>query len=116
MSEFSRKYFELRKESVEHIINFLKSNGSRFDYATLEDIESEDFFIEIANELPQASYVGKMEYIDYYAITSVTLENETLWFNGINLGEDSDEYNFGVTEVDVACLCDCADLLIIKEK
>ena len=115
MSEFIGKYENLRKESVEYITNFLKNNGGRFDYVTQEEIESDDF-IEISYELPQATLVGRMEDVYYYAITSVILEKDKLWFNGICVDEDSDEYNFGETEVDVACLCDCADLLIIKEQ
>jgi hypothetical protein len=115
MSEFIGKYENLRKESVEYITNFLKNNGGRFDYVTQEEIESDDF-IEMHHELPQATYVGKMEYTDYYAITSIRFEKDNIWLNGVNVGNDNDDYTFGAYEVDVACLCDCADLLIIKEK
>jgi hypothetical protein len=53
-----------------------------------------------------------MDYTDYYVIVSITLEkDENLWFGGMCLGEDSDDYYFGETEVDLACLCDSADLL-----
>jgi hypothetical protein len=114
MSDFIRKYQELRDDSTKYIVEFLKNNGGRFDFATTEEIESDDF-TDVAWQLPQATYVGKMEYTYYYAITSITLENDNLWFNGVCIGEDSDEYNFGVTEMDVAGLCDCADLLIVKQ-
>jgi hypothetical protein len=115
MSEFIGKYENLRKESVEYITNFLKNNGGSFEFISQEEVESEEFY-EIAYELPQATYVGKMEYTDYYAITSIRFEKDNIWLNGVNLGNDNDDYTFGVYEVNVACLCDCADLLIIKEK
>jgi hypothetical protein len=115
MSEFIRKYGELRDESMQYITDFLKNNGGYYEFINPEEIELEDFS-DMAHQFPQATYVGSTENTYYYTITSVTLEDETLWFNGINFGEDSHEYNFGVNEVDVACLCDCADNLIIKEK
>jgi hypothetical protein len=115
MSDFIRKYGELRDECVKYITDFLKENGGRFEFATTDEIESDDFTDDVAWQLPQATYVGKHEYTHYYAITSITLENDNLWFNGVNIGEDSDDHNFGVTEMDVAGLCDCADLLIVKQ-
>jgi hypothetical protein len=113
MSDFIRKYGELRDECVKYITDFLKENGGRFEFATTDEIESEDF-TEFAWQLPQATYIGKHEYTTFYAITSITLENDNLWFNGVSIGEDSDDYNFGVTEMDVAGLCDCSDLLTSK--
>jgi hypothetical protein len=114
MSKFIEKYENLRKESVEYISNFLKNNGGSFEFISQEEVESEEFY-EIAYELPQATYVGKMEYTDYYAITSIRFEKDNIWLNGVNLGNDNDDYTFGVYEVDVACLCDCADNLIVKQ-
>lgn len=110
---FVTKYQELRDECVKYITDFLKENGGRFEFATTDEIESEDF-TEFAWQLPQATYIGKHEYTTFYAITSVRIENDSLWFNGVSLGEDSDEYSFGSTEVDLACLCDCSDLLTLK--
>ena len=114
MSKFINKYEDLRKESVEYIINFLKENGGRFEFASQEEIESENFS-DTSWDYPQATLIGRNEYTYYFTITSITLEKGKLWFNGICINEDSEEYNFGETEVDVACLCDCADLLTIKE-
>jgi len=114
MINFIKKYEELREESTKYIVEFLKNNGGRHDFTTQEEMESDDFS-DVAWQLPQATYVGKHEYTSYYAITSITLENDVVWFNGICIGEDSDEYNFGLLEMDVAGLCDCADLLIIKQ-
>ena len=112
MSDFTRKYQELRKESLEYIKDYFKKNNiTRYEFATEEDIESEDFS-DNQWEYPQATLVGKMDYTDYYVIVSITFEkNENLWFGGMCLGEDSDDYYFGETEVDLACLCDSADLL-----
>lgn len=115
MTSFVRKYEELRNESVEYITNFLKNNGGSFEFISQEEVESENFY-EIAYDLPQATYVGKMEYTDYYAITSIRFEKDNIWLSGVNLGNDNDDYTFNVFEVNVACLCDCADLLIVKEK
>jgi hypothetical protein len=115
MSDFTRKYLELKKESLEYIKEFFKKNNiTRYEFATLEEIESENF-ADNQWEYPQATYIGKHEFTDYYAITSITLENDNLWFNGVCVGEDSEDYNFGELEVDVACLCDSADLLIVKQ-
>ena len=114
MSDFTRKYQELRDESTKYIIEFLKNNGGRYEFATQEEIESDDFS-ENQWDYPQATYIGKHDFTYYYAITSITMENDVVWFNGVNIGEDSDDYNFGITEMDVAGLCDCADLLTIKQ-
>ena len=111
MSYFTKKHLDLRKESLEYIKDYFKNNNiTRYEFATEEDIESDDFSDNQWN-YPQATYVGNMDYTYYYVITSITFEEDILWFNGICVGEDSDEYNFGETEVDVACLCDSADLL-----
>jgi len=114
MSEFIRKYGELRDEAVKYITDFIKNNGGRYEFVTTDEMEKDDFS-DFAWQLPQATYVGKHEYTYYYAITSITLEDDNLWFNGVSIGEDSDDYNFGVTEMDLAGLCDCSDNLIIKE-
>lgn len=111
MSEFTRKYLELKKESLEYIREYFKKNNiTRYEFVTQEDIESEDFS-DNQWEYPQATYITKHEFTNYYAITSITLEDGNLWFNGVCVGEDSEEYNFGELEVDVDCLCDSADLL-----
>ena len=114
MSDFIRKYQELRDESIKYITDFIKNNGGRYEFVNPEEMEKDDFS-DFAWQLPQATYVGKHEYTYYYAITSITLEDDNLWFNGVSIGEDSDDYNFGVTEMDLAGLCDCSDNLIIKE-
>lgn len=114
MGQFTERYGQLRVDSEDYIINFLKNNGGRYEFATQEEIESDDFS-DNQWDYPQATYIGKHDFTYYYSITSITLENDVLWFNGICVGEDSDEYNFGSSEVDVACLCDCADLLTIKQ-
>ena len=114
MTNFTKKYQELRDESTKYIVEFLKNNGGRFEFATQEEIESDDFSDNLWN-FPQATYIGKHDFTYYYTITSITLEDDVVWFNGICVGEDSDEYNFGLLEMDVAGLCDCADLLTIKE-
>ena len=113
MSKFINKYEDLRKESVEYIIDFLKENGGRFEFASQEEIESDEF-VDYAWELPQGYRVNKYETYCSYAITSVTLEDDNVFLNGVRLDEDSDDCVFGVYEVDVACLCDCADLLVKK--
>ena len=110
MSDFTRKYQELRDESTKYIVEFLKNNGGRYEFVTTEEIESDDFSDKLW-DYPQATYIGKHDFTYYYTITSITLENDNLWFNGVCVGEDSDDYNFGETEVDLACLCDSADLL-----
>ena len=115
MTGFIGKYEDLRNESVKYITDFLKNNGDRFEFVSQEQIESDDF-IGYAWELPQAYLVNKYETHCSYAITSIRFEKDNIWLNGIRLDEDSDDYTFGVYEVDVACLCDCADNLIIKEK
>jgi hypothetical protein len=115
MSDFTRKYLELKKESLEYIKEFFKKNDiTRYEFATLEEIESENF-ADTQWEYPQATFITKHEFTNYYAITSITLEDDNLWFNGVCVGEDSEDYNFGELEVDVACLCDSADLLTIKQ-
>jgi len=111
MGVFANKYFDLKKESLKYIEDYFKNNNlTRYEFATLEDIESEDF-ADNQWEYPQATLVGKYDWTNYYAITSITLEKDNLWFNGVCVGEDSGDYNFGTSEVDVACLCDCCDLL-----
>ena len=114
MGQFTERYGQLRVDSEDYIINFLKNNGGRYEFATQEEIESDDFS-DNQWDYPQATYIGKHDFTYYYSITSITMENDVLWFNGVCMGEDSDEYNFGSSEVDVACLCDCADLLTIKQ-
>ena len=114
MGQFTERYGQLRVDSEDYIINFLKNNGGRYEFATQEEIESDDFS-DNQWDYPQATYIGKHDFTNYYAIVSITLEKDNLWFNGVCMGEDSDEYNFGSSEVDVACLCDCADLLTIKQ-
>ena len=113
MINFIKKYEELRDESTKYIVEFLKNNGGRYEFATQEEIESDDFSDNLW-DYPQATYIGKHDFTYYYTITSITMENDVVWFNGVNIGEDSDDYNFGITEMDVAGLCDCADLLTIK--
>jgi hypothetical protein len=113
MSNFVGDYQELTRKAVKYITNFIKENGGRFEFVTTDEIESEEF-TEFAWQLPQAIYVGKHDYTYYFAITSITLENDNLWFNGVSIGEDSNDRNFGVTEMDLAGLCDCADSLKIK--
>lgn len=116
MSYFTRKYLELKKESLEFIKEYFnKNNITRYEFATQEEIESEDFS-DNQWEYPQATFITKHEFTNYYAITSITLEDGNLWFNGVCVGEDSEDYNFGELEVDVACLCDSADLLTSNNK
>jgi hypothetical protein len=114
MSDFTRKYQELRDDSANYIVEFLKNNGGRYEFATQEEIESDDFSDKLW-DYPQATYIGKHDFTYYYTIISITMENDVVWFNGVCMGEDSDEYNFGLLEMDVAGLCDCADLLIVKQ-
>ena len=115
MTSFIGKYEDLRNESIKYITDFLKNNGGRFEFFSQEQIESDDFY-EYAWELPQAFFVSKYEIYCPYAITSITLEKDNIWFNGVDLRDSEDDYSFGVHEVDITCLCDCADNLIIKEK
>ena len=114
MGQFTERYGQLRVDSEDYIINFLKNNGGRYEFVTQEEIESDDFSDKLW-DYPQATYIGKHDFTYYYTIISITLENDVVWFNGVCTGEDSDEYNFGLLEMDVAGLCDCADLLIIKQ-
>ena len=113
MGQFTERYGQLRVDTEDYIKDFLKKNGNRFEFANQEEIESDDFS-EFAWQLPQATYVGKHEYTYFFAITSITLENDNVWFNGVSIGEDSEDHNFGTSEVDVACLCDSADLLTLN--
>lgn len=116
MSYFTAKYLELRKESLEYIREFFKKdNITRYEFVSPDEIESDDF-TDNHWQYPQATVVGRHEHTYYYTITSITLEDGNLWFNGVSIGEDSDDYNFGETEVDVACLCDSADLLTSNNK
>jgi hypothetical protein len=115
MKKFNKEHEDLRKSSVEYITNFLKENGGRFEFMTQEEMEDDDF-MEQAWQLPQAFLVNKYQTHCSYAITSVTLEEDILSFNGINLDDDGSEYSFSVYELDLGCLCHSADSLIIKEK
>ena len=115
MSKFIEKYENLRKESVEYISNFLKNNGGSFEFMSEEETQADDFMVQ-AWELPQAYLVNKYQTHCSYAITSIRFEKDNIWLNGMNIDDDGNDYTFGVYEVNVACLCDCADNLIIKEK
>ena len=109
MENFLNKYSILRNESLNHIKDKLKVIN-RFELATKEEIESDDF-VDTAWELPTNQLVNRYGYSDTFAITRVTLEDGNLWFNGVNTGEDDDEYLFGENELEVGTLCEIADFI-----
>jgi tRNA-dihydrouridine synthase len=111
MKNFSQRYFDLQKDSIKYITEFLEQHENKFIMATEEDMEDEDFF-ERAWEFPQATYVGKHDYTYYYAIYKVALEDGKVFFHGISINDENrDQYVFGVAEVDLACLVDAAALM-----
>jgi hypothetical protein len=107
MGNFSDKNMELRRECLNFLKEVLVKNGGRYDFATQEEQESEDFE---AWDLPIASKVDKYEDNYDYGITSITLTGE-IWFHGVCIGEDSDEYAFGEYEIQTGTLCDLCDLI-----
>ena len=109
MENFLNKYSILRNESLNHIKDKLKVIH-RFELATTEEIESDDF-VDNAWELPSNQLVNRHGYSDTFVITRVTLEDGNLWFNGVNIGEDDDEYLFGENELEVGTLCEIADFI-----
>ena len=109
MENFLNKYSILRNESLNHIKDKLKIIH-RLELVTTEEIESDDFG-DTAWGLPTNQLVTKHGYSDTFAITSISLEDGILWFNGINIGEDSDDYLFGENELEVGTLCEVADFI-----
>jgi hypothetical protein len=109
MENFLNKYSILRNESLNQIKDKLKIIY-RFELATTEEIESDDFG-DTAWELPTNQLVNRHGYSDTFAITRVSLEDGILWFNGVNIGEDSEEYLFGENELEVGTLCEVADFI-----
>ena len=87
MGQFIDKYNDLRIESLKYIKDYFKNNNiTRYEFATQEDIESEDFS-DNQWDYPQATYIGKMDYTDYYAITSITFfpDNGTFTSGSISI-------------------------------
>lgn len=105
MEKFTVRYEQLRSDCIKYIIKSLKKNNNNVVFATEEEIESDDFDMW---DYPQAIYIGNNDYT-YYTIVGITLDKGRIWFNGVCV--DGDSYNFGETEVDIACLCDCCNLL-----
>jgi len=109
MENFLNKYNILRNESLNHIKEKLKIIQC-FELATAEQIESDDFG-DTAWELPTNQLINRHGYSDTFAITRVSLENGNLWFNGVVIGEDSNEYLFGENELEIGTLCEVADFI-----
>jgi hypothetical protein len=110
MDSFVERNDGLRRECLDFITKTLSDNGNKYEFVEEEFIQSEDFD-DVKYDLPVATYLGKHDYTYYYAITSITLDNGNLWFNGICIGEDSDEYNFVQAELETGTLCDVADMV-----
>ena len=114
MKNFVSKHEKLKKECIQYIKSFLEQNGNRFDFMSPKEIESDDFDYYVW-DLPQANFVGKHGFLYNYGITSVTLERDNLWFNGVIAFSDEDsDHSFSESEIELGDLCACADLLIIK--
>ena len=110
MSSFVERNDGLRQDCLNFIKKFLSDNGNKYEFVEEEYIGSEDFD-EVFWELPQVSNIGKHDYHYQYGIVGITLDNDKLWFNGVCIGEDSDEYNFVEIELETGTLCDVADMV-----
>jgi hypothetical protein len=108
MGNFFDKNMELRRECLNFIKEAVIAKGGRYEFATQEEIDSDDFEVW---DLAIVSKVDKYEDNYDYGITSITLERDSLWFNGLCHGEDSSDYCFGESEIETSTLCDIADMV-----
>ena len=108
MGNFFDKNMELRRECLNFIKEAVIAKGGRYEFATQEEIDSDDFEVW---DLAIVSKVDKYEDNYNYGITSITLERDSLWFNGLCHGEDSSDYCFGESEIETSTLCDIADMI-----
>jgi hypothetical protein len=114
MANFVKRHEELKEECAQYIISFLEQNGNRFEFISQDEIESDDFDCYVW-DLPQVNFVGKHGYLYNYGITSVTLERDNLWFNGVIVfSDEGSDHSFSESEIELGDLCACADLLIVK--
>jgi hypothetical protein len=68
----------------------------------------EDMDTDVLVECPVTLLVGRYDQFYQYNIYKVEItKNDDLWFHGIDL-EESNDYVFGVSELDSECLVDVA--------
>jgi hypothetical protein len=108
MGNFTNRNLELRRECLNFIKEQLDQYNGRYEFATLEEQEADEFE---AWDLPVVSNVDKHGFHYDYGITSITLERDSIWFNGVCVGEDSSDYAFGESEIETGTLCDLCDLI-----
>lgn len=107
MGNFFDKNMELRRECLNFLKELVVKGGGSYEFATQEEIESDDFQIW---DLAIVTKVGRYQEAYEYGITSITLEGDSLWFNGLCVGEESDDFSFGESEIETSTLCDICDI------
>jgi hypothetical protein len=110
MTEFYSNWNKvLRGELIEFIERTLKTmEGQKcclIDPAL--DPEEDDIYFD----LPIAIHFGRYDYGTIYVVTSVRLEDDNIWFNGLSTSDYSDEFSFSANDIETSALADIADTL-----
>jgi hypothetical protein len=108
MEYFSKKLYDLRLECDEYIKSQMRPEGVDWCYNLVDPKAVEDMDTDVLVECPATSLVGRYDQIYQYNIYKVEItKQDELWFHGIDL-EESNDYVFGVSELDSECLVDVA--------
>lgn len=109
MEYFSKKLYDLRLECDEYIKSEMKKLADeQVDFYLVDKQAVEDMDTDVLVECPATSLVGRYDQIYQYNIYKVEItKQDELWFHGIDL-EESNDYVFGVSELDSECLVDVA--------
>lgn len=109
MSDFYTRNKVLRQDIVKFIEDTLRRmEGQKcclIDPAL--DPEDDDLYFD----LPVAIHFGRYDYGTTYVITSVRLEDDNIWFNGLSTSDYSDEFSFCASDIETSALAEVADTL-----
>lgn len=108
MTDFYNRNINLRQECIQSIEDSLRVIEGH--QCSLIDPELDPEEDDIYWDLPMVIYFGKYDYGIEYHITSVRLENESVWFNGRER-DNGDEYSFSASQLDMWALSEIADTL-----
>jgi len=113
---YTQQLQDIRQSIISEITDIIKRKGDNpyelFDLALLEDRANDEFY-----ELPRGESINKYSQYDDYALVTVSLNGDSLRFEGVSIDCDADldEYVFGTDSLRIEVLADILDLIIKLE-